>query len=191
MTQLISTTTKTQKKHNKSYHQACDIRCIKSQNLNVSHLVLQLSLSNPMKPGVCKWIPGSFKRSFNDYPRNFNESSDVGIAIIQSIALQQLNWRNLIFLPHIHELILRMIEYSLWNVIPVCISVIFRISVFLNAENYVLHVNGLVQEWHNSIVNALELHFSCTNSSMYKLHYCKGFITLLSTWGLMHLTQYS
>ena len=28
------------------------------------------------------------------------------------------------------------------------------------------HVDGLVQERHNSIANALELHLSCTNPSM-------------------------
>ena len=30
-----------------------------------------------------------------------------------------------------------------------------------------VHVDGLVQERHNSIANALELHLSCTNPSMY------------------------
>ena len=34
------------------YRQTSNIRCIKSQNLNVSSLVLQLSLLNPLKPGV-------------------------------------------------------------------------------------------------------------------------------------------
>ena len=34
------------------YCQISNIRCIKSQNLNVSHLVLQLSLWNLLKPGV-------------------------------------------------------------------------------------------------------------------------------------------
>ena len=36
----------------KKYRQTNDIRHTKSQNLNVSHLVLQLSLPNPWKPGV-------------------------------------------------------------------------------------------------------------------------------------------
>ena len=34
------------------YHQTSNISRIKSQNLNVSRLVLQLSLPNPLKPGV-------------------------------------------------------------------------------------------------------------------------------------------
>ena len=34
------------------YSQTFNIRCTKSQNLNVSRLVLQLSLPNPLKPGV-------------------------------------------------------------------------------------------------------------------------------------------
>ena len=34
------------------YCKISDISCTKSQNLNVSHLVLQLSLPNPFKPGV-------------------------------------------------------------------------------------------------------------------------------------------
>ena len=34
------------------YRKISNIRRTKSQNLNVSRLVLQLSLSNPMKPGV-------------------------------------------------------------------------------------------------------------------------------------------
>ena len=37
---------------NLAYHQTSDIRCTKSQNLNVSHLVLHLSLPNLLKPGV-------------------------------------------------------------------------------------------------------------------------------------------
>ena len=37
---------------NDTYHQTANIRCTKSQNLNVSHLVLQLSLPNPLKAGV-------------------------------------------------------------------------------------------------------------------------------------------
>ena len=35
-----------------SYRKISNIRHTKSQNLNVSRLVLQLSLPNPMKPGV-------------------------------------------------------------------------------------------------------------------------------------------
>ena len=35
-----------------NYRKISNIRCTKSPNLNVSLLVLQLSLSNPMKPGV-------------------------------------------------------------------------------------------------------------------------------------------
>ena len=34
------------------YCQTSNTRCTKSQNLNVSRLVLQLSLSNPLQPGV-------------------------------------------------------------------------------------------------------------------------------------------
>ena len=34
------------------YHNISNIRCPKSQNLNVSCLVLQLSLPNPLKQGV-------------------------------------------------------------------------------------------------------------------------------------------
>ena len=34
------------------YHKVSNIRRIKSPNLNVSRLVVQLSLPNPMKPGV-------------------------------------------------------------------------------------------------------------------------------------------
>ena len=41
MTQSITITVK-----------SLNIRCTKSQTLNVSHLILQLSLPNPMKPGV-------------------------------------------------------------------------------------------------------------------------------------------
>ena len=36
----------------KNYHKISNIRRTKFQNLNVSHLVLQLSLPNPLKPGV-------------------------------------------------------------------------------------------------------------------------------------------
>ena len=32
--------------------QTSSLKCTKSKNLNVSHLVLQLSLPNPLKPGV-------------------------------------------------------------------------------------------------------------------------------------------
>ena len=35
-----------------AYHQASSIGCKKSPNLNISHLVSQLSLPNPLKPGV-------------------------------------------------------------------------------------------------------------------------------------------
>ena len=34
------------------YRQICNISRTKSQNFNVSRLVLQLSLANPLKPGV-------------------------------------------------------------------------------------------------------------------------------------------
>ena len=34
------------------YHKISDIRCTKYQNLNDSHLVLQLPLPSPLKPGV-------------------------------------------------------------------------------------------------------------------------------------------
>ena len=37
------------------------------------------------------------------------------------------------------------------------------------------HFDGLVQEWHNSIANALELHLSCTNPN------CKKDVTPLLT----------
>ena len=36
----------------KTYRKTCSISCTKSHNLNVSNLVLQLSLFNPLKPGV-------------------------------------------------------------------------------------------------------------------------------------------
>ena len=36
----------------REYRQISNISCTKSQNLNVSHLALQLSLPNPLKPGV-------------------------------------------------------------------------------------------------------------------------------------------
>ena len=36
----------------KTYHQICNIRRNKSQNLNVSRIVLQLSYRNPLKPDV-------------------------------------------------------------------------------------------------------------------------------------------
>ena len=39
-------------RHLDSYRQTSNIRRIKSQNLNISRLVLPLSLSNPLKPGV-------------------------------------------------------------------------------------------------------------------------------------------
>ena len=35
-----------------TYRQTCNIRLIKSQKLNVSHLILELTLSNPLKLGV-------------------------------------------------------------------------------------------------------------------------------------------
>ena len=38
--------------HFQNYCQTSGIRYTKSQNLNVSHLILQLSLPNPLKPGV-------------------------------------------------------------------------------------------------------------------------------------------
>ena len=34
------------------YNQTSNIRGIKSQKLNIFHLVLQLFLSNPLKPGI-------------------------------------------------------------------------------------------------------------------------------------------
>ena len=34
------------------YPQASNVRHTKSQNSNVSHLILQLSMPNPLKPGV-------------------------------------------------------------------------------------------------------------------------------------------
>ena len=37
---------------NETYHQTSNISGAKSPNLNVSCLVLQLSLPNPLKPGV-------------------------------------------------------------------------------------------------------------------------------------------
>ena len=37
---------------NKDYRKISNIRCNEFQNLNVSHLILQLSLPNPLKPGV-------------------------------------------------------------------------------------------------------------------------------------------
>ena len=40
------------KKYAIKYSQISNIRCTKSQNLNVSCLILQLSLRNPLKPGV-------------------------------------------------------------------------------------------------------------------------------------------
>ena len=41
-------------KMNRRYHQISNISGTKSPNLNVSCLVLQMSLPNPLKPGV-KW----------------------------------------------------------------------------------------------------------------------------------------
>ena len=38
--------------YNKEYRKISNIRCTKSPNLNVSRLLLQLPLPNPMKPGV-------------------------------------------------------------------------------------------------------------------------------------------
>ena len=35
-----------------SYSKTCNMRRTKSQNINVSRLVLQLTLPNPLKPGV-------------------------------------------------------------------------------------------------------------------------------------------
>ena len=35
-----------------NYHQTSNLNCTKAQNFNFSHLVLQLSLPNPLKPGV-------------------------------------------------------------------------------------------------------------------------------------------
>ena len=40
------------------YHQTSNIRCTKSRNLNASRLVLQLSLPNPLKPGVKSSVHG-------------------------------------------------------------------------------------------------------------------------------------
>ena len=37
---------------NSTYCQTSNIRCTESQNLNVSRLLLQLTLPNPLKPGV-------------------------------------------------------------------------------------------------------------------------------------------
>ena len=37
------------------YRQPSNIRHTKSQNFNASHIVLQLSLPNPLKPGVREW----------------------------------------------------------------------------------------------------------------------------------------
>ena len=39
--------------------------------------------------------------------------------------------------------------------------------------DYKLNLNGLVQERHNSIANALELHLSCTNPSIWWLPSCQ------------------
>ena len=50
------------------YCQTFNIRCTKSQNLNISRLVLQLSLPNPFKPGVNRSRPTTDWRAHCSVP---------------------------------------------------------------------------------------------------------------------------
>ena len=40
--------------------------------------------------------------------------------------------------------------------------------------NFEFHIDGLVQERHNSIANALEMRLSCTNPSIYTQAIIRG-----------------
>ena len=45
------------------------------------------------------------------------------------------------------------------------------------------HISGLVQERSNSIANALELHLSCTNPSVYAVHWTRMLLRSLNCVG--------
>ena len=42
-----------------------------------------------------------------------------------------------------------------------------RVLILADRNNPMLHIHGLVQERHNSIATALELHLSCTNPAIW------------------------
>ena len=67
-----------------TYRQFSNIRRTQSQNINVSRLVLQLSLPNPVKPGVNTLRPRQNGRRFADdtFKRIFlNENVRISINI--------------------------------------------------------------------------------------------------------------
>ena len=71
-----------------------------------------------------------------------------------------------------------------------------NISLFMQMQYYFKvwchlqgHMDGLVQEKHNSIADALELHLSCTNPSISALDKISKFLWLLTHCGLV--TQFA
>ena len=61
------------------YHQTSNIRCTKSQNLNVSHLILQLSLPHLLKPGVKSRMKMWLEQRTGDAPTT-SECSTISLA---------------------------------------------------------------------------------------------------------------
>ena len=62
------------------------------------------------------------------------------------------------------------------NYMILCLLVCFTITVY----EFSLYIDGWVQKRHNPIANALELHLSCTNSSMYSFISFFGMKTVMS-----------
>ena len=67
----------------------------------------------------------------------------------------------------------------------VLILKILRPLLLIYPELFILHIDGLMQERRNCIVNALELRLSCTNPSMWKLtenvcHFADLFLNCIS-----------
>ena len=89
-------------------------------------------------------------------------------AIINSIKLCSLN----VHLCQIAWSIIKLIHIVL-PIDPYCVTYPFTSNdyiygyIFFRAPISICHIDGLVQERHNSIANALELRLSCTNPSIW------------------------
>ena len=70
------------------YHQTSNISHTKSQNLNVSRLVLQLSLPNPLKPGVKSRMKMSFGAAPTDNVQTKSEWSTILLPTTVSLILE-------------------------------------------------------------------------------------------------------
>ena len=72
--------------------QTSNIRHTKSQNLDISHLVLQLSLPNPLKPGVKSimkvQLRNSADRRYSNYIWMINNFTAWGVTYIRTLMLE-------------------------------------------------------------------------------------------------------